>query len=69
MHIDYISLVLLCKTVNLLLDFFSKCGMLLLANLGEKEAIRMLKWFQGLVNIHYQELNRMCRELRCEANQ
>jgi len=59
----------LCKTVNLPLDFFSKHGMLMLANLSDKEAIRMFKWFQGLVSIHYQELNRMRRELRREADQ
>jgi len=33
----------------------------------EKEAIRMFKWFQGLVSIRYQELSQMRRELRREA--
>lgn len=32
-----------------------------------KEAIRMFKWFQALVSIHYQELSQMRRELRHEA--
>ncbi len=32
-----------------------------------KEAFRMFKWFQSLVSIRYQELNRMRRELRREA--
>ena len=35
---------------------------------SEKEAIRMFKWFQGLVSVRYQELSRMQRELRHEAN-
>lgn len=43
--------------------------MLMLANLSEKEAIRMFKWFQSLVSIRYQELSRMRRELRREADQ
>lgn len=29
----------------------------------------MLKWFQSLVSIRYQELSRMRRELRREADQ
>lgn len=35
---------------------------------SEKEAIGMFKWFQGLVSVRYQELSRMQRELRREAN-
>lgn len=35
---------------------------------SEKEAIRMFMWFQSLVSVHYQELTRMQRELRREAN-
>lgn len=57
------------KTSNLPLDFFPKRGMLIAAIPSEKEAIRMFKWFQSLVSVHYQELSRMQRELRREANQ
>ena len=28
----------------------------------------MFKWFQNLVSVHYEELSRMQRELRREAN-
>ena len=35
---------------------------------SEKEAIRMFKWFQSLVNLRYQELSQLRRELRCEAD-
>ena len=55
------------KTSNLPLDFFWKCGMLRAEISSEKEAIRMFKWFQSLVNVHYQDLSRMQRELRREA--
>jgi len=34
----------------------------------EKEAIRMFRWFQGLVSIRYQELSQLRRELRRGAD-
>lgn len=35
---------------------------------SEKEAVRMFKWFQSLVNLRYQELSQLRRELRREAD-
>ena len=55
------------KTSILPLDFWAKCDMLESIIPHEKEAIRMFKWFQSLVSVHYQELTRMQRELHRET--
>ncbi len=57
-----------CEMVSVPLDFFLKCGKLISVIPREKEAIRMFRWFQGLVSIRYQELSQLRRELRREAN-
>ncbi|WP_204791939.1 hypothetical protein, partial [Oscillibacter sp. CU971] len=61
------SLRNLCESSGLPLDFLCKPDILRTAIPSMKEAFRMFKWFQSLVSIRYQELNRMRRELRREA--
>lgn len=56
------------ETVTLPLDFCFVCGILRNTVTSKKEAIRMFKWFQELVGIRYQELSRLRRELRHEAD-